>query len=492
MKDLYNAILAPSYILGAVAVVGLLYVSLHLALRQLRTSLMLSKLLCHFIRDPLSQVPGPWYAKWTSIVIKYHWLKGNRARYQHGLHLKYGTLFIFCQACCAKLFAVFKLTDVNFNLIGPLVRLAPNEVSVTSIEAVKKIYNARETYRKTPWYGDLSFTSENLFNTSRVELHRRLRRLLSGSMSETSLQMAVPQVQSKIDLAMKRIGKEMDRRGAADVIKWFLFMATDIIGELSFGDSFRTLKIGEKSGYTKDLEDLGFLGAVRSAFPTFIALAKYLPIPFFTRPLQATQNMIRYAEESVARYRNLLDSDPTSVKWTLFTKVFQSNDKEALTPVELRANASSYIVAGSDSTAVTLTYLVWSVCRDPTVKATLLEELRTLPADYTASHLRDLSYLNYVIDETLRLYSGIQSSLPRYVPDGGDDIVGYWLPGGTSICAQAYSMHRIASVFPNPDTFDPSRWASPTKEMKDSFMPFGNGARSGSSFICEASCRIVC
>lgn len=39
----------------------------------------------------------------------------------------------------------------------------------------------------------------------------------------------------------------MERRGAADVIKWFLFMATGVIGELSFGDSFRTLEIGEHS-----------------------------------------------------------------------------------------------------------------------------------------------------------------------------------------------------------------------------------------------------
>ncbi|KAM0257669.1 hypothetical protein ACHAQJ_004233 [Trichoderma viride] len=370
---------------------------------------------------------------------------------------------------CTNTFTTFKSANTKFYLTGPVVRLAPNEVSITDIDAVKKIYNARETFRKTSWYGHLSVTSENIFNTSRTELHRRLRRLLSGSMSEFSLQAVQPQVQSKIDLMIKRIGEEMERRGAADVIKWFLFMATDVIGELSFGDSFRTLEIGEKSGYTKDLENLGYLGAVRSAFPTLIALAKYLPIPYFKRPLQDTGNMVRYAEESIARYRNLLDSDPTSVKWTLFTKVFQDNDKEALTPVELGANASSYIVAGSDSTAATLTYLV---------KAALLKELRALPTDFDISHLRDLSYLNQVIDETLRLYSGIQSALPRWVPDGGDNIAGYWLPGGTTICTQAYSMHRNPDVFPKPDVFDPSRWESPIREMKDSFMPWGSGARS--------------
>lgn len=417
-------------------------------------------------------------------MIKFHWLRGNRARYQHSLHQKYGTY------SPSKVCSYDEIANLKCIMTGPVVRLGPNEVAVTNIEAVKKIYNARETFRKTPWYKDLSVTSENVFNTNRTELHRRLRRLLSGSMSETSLAAVAPQVQRTVDLMIKRVGEEMERRGAADVIKWFLFMATDVIGELSFGDSFRTLEIGEHSEYTKDLAELGYLGAIRSAFPTLIAMAKYLPISYFRRPLRGTKNMIRYADESIARYRNLLDSDPTSVKWTLFTKVFQDQGKgEGLSPVELRANASAYIVAGSDSTAVTFTYLVWSVCRDPEVKATLLAELQTLPADFTIADLRDMSYLNAVIDETMRLYSGIQSALPRWVPESGDSIAGYWLPGGTTVCAQAYSMHRNPEVFPNPDVFDPSRWDMPTKEMRDSFMPFGSGARS--KFLCPSSCSFV-
>lgn len=50
---------------------------------------------------------------------------------------------------------------------------------------------------------------------------------------------------SRVCLAISRIAEEMERRGAADVFKWWLFMATDIIGELSFGDSFRMLESGK-------------------------------------------------------------------------------------------------------------------------------------------------------------------------------------------------------------------------------------------------------
>lgn len=46
------------------------------------------------------------------------------------------------------------------------------------------------------------------------------------------------------------MGEEMKARGAADIFKWWLFMASDIIGELSFGESFHALEQGEVSGGT--------------------------------------------------------------------------------------------------------------------------------------------------------------------------------------------------------------------------------------------------
>ena len=52
-------------------------------------------------------------------------------------------------------------------------------------------------------------------------------------------------VRHKASLAVQKIGEEMKTRGAADVLKWWLFFSTDVIGELTFGDSFRMLEIGQ-------------------------------------------------------------------------------------------------------------------------------------------------------------------------------------------------------------------------------------------------------
>jgi hypothetical protein len=46
---------------------------------------------------------------------------------------------------------------------------------------------------------------------------------------------------------MQRMEEEFKTRGATDVYKWWMFMTTDIIGELSFGESFQMLESGEVS-----------------------------------------------------------------------------------------------------------------------------------------------------------------------------------------------------------------------------------------------------
>lgn len=66
-------------------------------------------------------------------------------------------------------------------------------------------------------------------------------------MSESSLKLVEVYIRRNIDLAVKGISEEMSQRGAADVFKWWMFMATDVIGELSFGESFKMLESGKVS-----------------------------------------------------------------------------------------------------------------------------------------------------------------------------------------------------------------------------------------------------
>ncbi|KAI8716325.1 hypothetical protein NCS52_00925700 [Fusarium sp. LHS14.1] len=376
--------------------------------------------------QPLARLPGPELSRYTDIILKYHWLRGTRARYVHHLHDHY----------------------------GPIVRVGPNEVDISDISAVKEIHSVKGGYKKSRFYELLVPGTTNVFNSTDTEFHRRHRRILSSPLSESSIKTVELAVDQKVKLVISKMVEEMTARQVTDVAKMWLFMATDIISELSFGESFGMLEAGKKNQYIKDLEGLAARGPILTTFPTLIVVAREIPLPVLQKTAAAAARLRNYVQQAVLRYKKDFASNPAAAKPMLFKKLFEAGE-DGLSDEEIRAEAQAYIK----------------------VKQTLVSELDKLPADFVDNNLRPLPYLNAVIDETLRLYAAAPSALPRVVPHGGSTLAGYYLAQDTVVSTQAWTLHRDLTLFPNPERFDPSRWLEATKEMRDGAMPFGGGAR---------------
>ncbi|KAI1769943.1 putative cytochrome P450 [Hypoxylon cercidicola] len=403
------------------------------------------------LSNPLAKLPGPWYTKWTETVLKYNVIKGRRPIWVHALHKRY----------------------------GPVVRISPKEVSVAEPSATQQIYAVKGEFLKSPWYKDLIPGLDNVFSTLDVNYHRRHRRLLASEISESGLVAHRSTVESKVRLTIQRMDEEMEERGVTDVYRWCLYMATDVIGELSFGSSFRMLETKEENQYTRDLKLIGFAGGIRSTFPFLMKVNRFIPLPVLSLGMRVRERIRGYATESLMRHYKQVEEEGDNTKPTLLSKLYRASEKDTdtLDFDELREDAMAYIAAGSDTTTNTLAYLLWIVCKSPEIKEKLLAELRTLPSDFSDQDVRGLAYLDMVIQETLRLYTATPSGLPRLVPPGGATLSGHFIPGGYTVSAQSYSMHRNPAVYANPLKYDPERWAKPTKAMKDAFVPFGGGSR---------------
>ncbi len=121
-----------------------------------------------------------------------------------------------------------------------------------------------------------------------------------------------------------------------------------------------------------------------------------------------------------------------------------------LSEYEVAFEAGGFIVAGSGTTAVSLTYLVWAVLCHPDVQRKLEAEVSVLEPGYTDAQLERLPYLNAVIDEALRLYGAAPGSLPRQAPKGGVTLHGgYFVPEMTTVSSQAFSLHRNEDIYPH-------------------------------------------
>jgi cytochrome P450 len=70
-------------------------------------------------------------------------------------------------------------------------------------------------------------------------------------------------------------------------------------------------------------------------------------------------------------------------------------------------------------------------------------------------------------------------SFPRYVPARGSSIDGVWIPGGTIVSCQPYTLHHDETVFPQPLEFIPERWleSEGAKEREEMFFAFSKGSR---------------
>ncbi|KAI5359685.1 Putative cytochrome P450 [Septoria linicola] len=149
-----------------------------------------------------------------------------------------------------------------------------------------------------------------------------------------------------------------------------------------------------------------------------------------------------------------------------FQKVLADAEKDdplarVLSDEEIVIQAGTFIFAGTDTTATTLTHLIWSVLRDPVIQKAMEEELAALDEPYSDEKLEALPVLNAIIKETLRLYGAAPAALPRVTPPEGAVLGGYTVPTGTIVATQAWSLHRDPSVFTNPDEFDHTRWLDP-------------------------------
>jgi hypothetical protein len=103
-----------------------------------------------------------------------------------------------------------------------------------------------------------------------------------------------------------------------------------------------------------------------------------------------------------------------------------------------------------------------------------------------------LPYLDAVVKEGLRCFPPIPMSFPRYVPTGGRSIDGFWVPEGTIVSCQPYTLHKDEAIFPRALEFVPERWLERkgTKEREDIFFAFSKGSRGclGKKYVLNYKC----
>jgi Cytochrome P450 len=129
---------------------------------------------------------------------------------------------------------------------GPVVRIAPNELSIASPEAARTLLSAGKRFYKTPFYGVFP-PPENpdIFTETREEVHAQKKRVANVPYSMAAMQQLSPFIDDTIELLIRKIDEHIkSNAGVFDLGDYLHYFAFDVLGEVAFSRSFGFLAEG--------------------------------------------------------------------------------------------------------------------------------------------------------------------------------------------------------------------------------------------------------
>jgi cytochrome P450 len=178
---------------------------------------------------------------------------------------------------------------------------------------------------------------------------------------------------------------------------------------------------------------------------------------------------------------------------TLLLRAQDPSTGRQLNPTEVRSNILTFLSAGHETTANTLTWSIFLLSQAPEWRSRVVAEAErelSYPCDDLADRLVET---RAVIEEALRLYPPI-AALSRAATEG--DVLGDMaVKPGSLVVIAPYVLHRHRRLWSRPDAFDPSRFLPDARRgiPRFSYLPFGVGPRTciGSTFALQEAAIIL-
>ena len=200
------------------------------------------------------------------------------------------------------------------------------------------------------------------------------------------------------------------------------------MGDLGFGEPFNCLEDSKYHPWVSLISN-HFKASALVASVRFYPLLDSLLMKCLPKSMMKLQrDHYQLAVDKIHRRLNSEVERPDFI-----SHVIRNNDSKGMSISEIEATFNIIIVAGSETTATTLSGITNYLVRNHDKLDILTREIRDSfksERDMTLDALRDCAYLNAVVQEGLRLCPPVPAGLPRLVPEGGDTVCGEWLPGG--------------------------------------------------------------
>ena len=227
-------------------------------------------------------------------------------------------------------------------------------------------------------------------------------------------------------------------------------------------------------------EQLEPLGRRFEPSPLRFALPGWVPMPGDAEFAAAVSELEAVVDDVVARRRGEVGSeDDPDPPMDLLAILLRARERGDLTREQLRDELVTMLLAGHDTTALTLTYTWYLLSEHPEVERRVHEEVDAVVGDERPrmEHVRKFDYTERAIQEAMRLYPPVYTILRT--PTRRISVDGYAIPPGSTIMLPQWAVHRSERHWTDPGAFDPDRWTRERSRGRHRFayFPFGGGPR---------------
>ncbi|KAJ3557694.1 hypothetical protein NPX13_g9876 [Xylaria arbuscula] len=271
-----------------------------------------------------TRYPGPKLAAITQLWQAWAWLSGNYPKFIHNAHKRYGNV----------------------------VRIAPNELSFNTVRAHGDIYSAPTRHRK-PFIKDATFYNNGdsvrvLFYEIDDTEHAWQRKLLAPSFSATTLRKQEHVIQRYVDLFVKRMGSlsAASHGAGVNVVDAMMWLGFDIMGELTFSESFGAVEASKTHFWISVLRDGAHAAMLPAMMERMPLLRSILPYLISKSAVENRAKHYAYTREAVRKRVRLQEENPEKATADIFGPIIENGKMDETSLVSF---AQGMVIAGADT-----------------------------------------------------------------------------------------------------------------------------------------------
>ncbi|KAH6711399.1 benzoate 4-monooxygenase cytochrome P450 [Leptodontidium sp. MPI-SDFR-AT-0119] len=441
---------------------------------------------------PLRKIPGPFLASITKLWVVNKQRGFKRPLVDMELHRTYGSI----------------------------VRVAPNEVMVSSPKAFRTIYGAGSHFKKGEWYigtGDCGWSGPDnldLLSEQNMEKYRAQRRGIGPAYTESYMR----DIESNIDaIVAKNIGIMHQRAGqSVDLDIFFNMFASDCLSMATFSKAKNLVELNKADESIHFIHRIWKYMHLAGYFPNFHRFVSWCTHSTSLGWLKHTIQLlspsmdgrdrtsktsslppehvfafpIKHIQQRMAERDDKLTSPTDELSTDIAARLLQLQaEKGQLSDKWIMGMCMTNYGAGVETIGITIGAFVNNIvthgCQERIHQE--IDSGRRAGILSTPPKLREmkdhLPYLSACLSESQRLHPVIGMPLVRIVPDGGCELEGRVLPAGTTVGLNPWVFARDKSLYgEDADIWRPERWLeySPEKlkHLETYNITFGTGARS--------------